>query len=172
MQFCGVAGEIRSQECGSVWRLAFGVWRLALPLAFGSGDCPARSWTLRNRKIHRSGWSGTSMNRSRHRVAVFTFGAARCAFSFAVTVIKAAGTMATAVFGGAESGNKASLQTAPRLKVNRDSRRYRWAMLRLFAVNRSQASTIWTRASSSAVRNSRGGSASVTRIWIDVSGQI
>jgi hypothetical protein len=66
MQFCGVAGEIRSEELGK-------------RLAFGSGDCPAS---------------------------------------------KSGGTMATAVFGDAESGNKASLQIAPRLKVNRDSRRY------------------------------------------------
>jgi hypothetical protein len=35
--------------------------------------------------------------------------------------------MATAVSGGAESGNMASLEIAPRLKVDRDSRRYQWA---------------------------------------------
>ncbi len=32
--------------------------------------------------------------------------------------------MATAVCGGAESGSGASLQAVPRLKINRDSRRY------------------------------------------------
>jgi hypothetical protein len=74
--------------------------------------------------------------------------------------------MATAVFGGAESRSKASLQTAARLKVDRDSRRYQCAIIG------PHASTVWTRASSSAVRNSGGGSASVTKICIDVSGQI
>jgi hypothetical protein len=74
--------------------------------------------------------------------------------------------MATAVFGGAGSGNMASLEIAPRLKFDRDSRRYQCAIIG------PHASTVWTRASSSAVRNSGGGSASVTKICIDVSGQI
>jgi hypothetical protein len=74
--------------------------------------------------------------------------------------------MATAVLVAPKSGDKASLQTAPCLKVDRDSRRYQCAIIG------PHASTVWTRASSSAVRNSGGGSASVTKICIDVSGQI
>jgi hypothetical protein len=44
---------------------------------------------------------------------------------------KSGGTMATAVFGGTESGNRASFQSALRLKVDWDSRRYQCVHSRL-----------------------------------------